>query len=170
MKRLVFIIPFFLLACTSDDFLTRAYKVLTASKVVYNTTMTVASNMYDNGEINDTQKDIIIKYGDKFYKAYTEAATALIEYAYMKEKSKNADTEMDVVFIKIKYAAYTLEELVRKINIVDESGKVAKVYVAAKIAFSLLEEIYGQTNRDNDFGNRTTFGNKSVNLTPKGNR
>lgn len=162
MKKLIYLLPFILIACTSNEFLSKSYRVLTTSKVVYDNIMKTSSIMYSEGKINEQQKDIILKYGNAFYVAHKEATSALIEYAYMKEKGKDMKPQEMLVFIKMKYLVTTLGDLVDKINIVKPDSSISKIYNAVLIAFELLEAVYGQTNYNNDSGISVAFWNASV--------
>ena len=101
-KKYVFlmIVALLLAGCAKPDFTTDAYRLLNISKETYDSSLTVAGDLYRQEIIGESQKETVIKYGN-FYKAtHNQSVAALLEYELYETddaKRKYIDTLADLL-------------------------------------------------------------------------
>lgn len=109
MKRLNFLIAFLvvlafaLIQGCNGDFTTSAYKTLSTTATVYDTSMKAAADLHRQGLVSDQEKAEVIEFGNKYRQAHQAAVTTLAAYertsqATDQEKVQVALDEFSQVF------------------------------------------------------------------------
>ena len=72
-------------SCASQQ-IEQSYKTLAISKTTYDTTLTMAGDLYRQGAITEQTKEQAIKYGTVFMLAHNQAVVALLEFQAISTK------------------------------------------------------------------------------------
>jgi hypothetical protein len=97
---LILLMAMFLMAGCANKFTDNAYKTLAVSKETYDSTLSIAGDMYRQGHIQEEQKEKAIEYGTGYMVVHNEAVAALLEYELHESedaKQKYIDTISDVL-------------------------------------------------------------------------
>jgi len=73
---IITLVIFTLMLFSCATFQVNAYKTLSISKTVYDSTMKTAADLYKQGKLTDAQKSKIIKLGNEYMSAHNEAVRA----------------------------------------------------------------------------------------------
>lgn len=90
------LLAFATLPACDDDFTEGAYKTLLVSQQTYDSTMTIAADLYSNGLISDNVKTMIIEVGGKYKDAHNTAVQALITYNKTKNETDKTTYETSI--------------------------------------------------------------------------
>ena len=79
------------IGCVSTQTQTEAYKTLLVSQTTYDTTLTIAADLYKQGKLTDEQKATIIQYGNQYKQFHNAAVGALLRFHESNDSSDEAD-------------------------------------------------------------------------------
>lgn len=97
---LMLVLAMFLVVGCGARFVDDAHKTLSISKETYDSSLTVAGDLYKQNHITEEQKDRVIEYGTHYMIVHNEAVSTLLEYELTKDedaKDRYFQTVKDVL-------------------------------------------------------------------------
>ena len=106
LSAVLVLLCFALVAGCKGTFTANAYKTLSSSATVYDTSMKAAADLHIQGLVSDQEKAEIIEFGNKYRQAHQAAVTALTAY----ERTRQA-TDQDKVMVALAEFSKVFGEL-----------------------------------------------------------
>jgi GTP cyclohydrolase III len=106
LSAVLILLCFALVAGCKGTFKANAYKTLSTTATVYDTSMKAAADLHRQGLVSDQEKAEIIEFGNKYRQAHQAAVTALSAY----ERTKQA-TDQEKVLVALDEFSKVFGEL-----------------------------------------------------------
>jgi prefoldin subunit 5 len=89
-----------MIGCAKKTAIQNAYGTLNTAAEVYDVTMNIIAELYEDGKITNDQKATVVKYGEEFWRAYHTAVDTLDAY-YNSDKT---ETDLNSALVALSNA------------------------------------------------------------------
>lgn len=101
----------FIYGCKEGDLVTNSYKALAVSKNIYEAIYQSFGEAYKEGLIDEKQKDLLIKQGNKFYDAYQIALDVLEHYQSIPDNDSKKEELRVLILRSVATAVYRIDKV-----------------------------------------------------------